>query len=238
MLAFGSKVHLLSISIPGDVARNAFHADIILVTNDLFDHCSPADVEKLRGPHTLVVANPGAASLLGEGVTVLRPWQCINSGQACITAVSAYTFNEHYPVSRGGLGFIISLGHYDIYYAGVTDLIPELETVHADIAILPVAAGPGTLNVERAVQLVDMLKPTSVIPSHWGTFGGTRLDVQVLERALTGRAEVVSFEKARNKLSIERSTFKIVTSTVPNILWLQYNALVERNRGKNTLCHQ
>jgi L-ascorbate metabolism protein UlaG (beta-lactamase superfamily) len=182
---------------PWRVARNAFHADVILVTNDLFDHCSPADVEKLRGPDTLVVANPGAAALLGEGVTVLRPWQCINWGEACITAVSAYTFNEHYPVSKGGLGFIISLGHYDIYYAGLTDLIPELECVHADIVILPVAAGPGTLNVDRAVQLVNRLRPQWVVPSHWGTFGGTHLDVQVLERALSGRAEVVNFEKAR-----------------------------------------
>ena len=58
---------------PWRVARNAFLADVILVTNDLFDHCSPADVDKLRGPDTLVVANPGAAALLGEGVTVLRP---------------------------------------------------------------------------------------------------------------------------------------------------------------------
>ena len=182
---------------PWRIARNAFLADVILVTNDLFDHCSPADIEKLRGPDTLVVANPGAAELLGEGVTVLRPWQCINSGQACITAVSAYTLNEHYPVSKGGLGFIISLGHYDIYYAGVTDLVPELETVHADIVILPIAAGPGTLNTDSAVQLIDMLKPKWVIPSHWGTFGGTRLDVQVLERALNGRAEVVDFEKVR-----------------------------------------
>jgi L-ascorbate metabolism protein UlaG (beta-lactamase superfamily) len=51
--------------------------------------------------------------------------------------------------------------------------------------------------VDRAVQLVDTLKPKWVIPSHWGTFGGTRLDVQVLERALDGRAEFVSFEETR-----------------------------------------
>jgi L-ascorbate metabolism protein UlaG (beta-lactamase superfamily) len=182
---------------PWRVARNAFHADVILVTNDLFDHCSPADVEKLRGPQTQVIANPGAADVLGEGITVLRPWQCLNAGEACITAVPAYTFNDHYPVSRSGMGFIISLGHYDIYYAGVTDLVPELERVHADIAILPVAAGQGTLNADRAAQLVDHLRPAWVIPSHWGTLSGTRLDVQVLERALQGRAEVVNLEKVR-----------------------------------------
>ncbi|RPJ01050.1 MAG: hypothetical protein EHM39_03880 [Chloroflexi bacterium] len=182
---------------PWRVARSAVPADVILVTNDLFDHCSPADVEKLCDVNTLVIASAEAASLLGDYVTVIRPWQCINHGGACITAVSAYTFGEYYPVSKGGLGFIISLGYYDIYYASVTDLVPELDCVRADIAILPVAAGPGTLNTEGAAALVDNLRAKWVIPSHWGTFGGTYLDVQVLERALDGRAEVVSFEKAR-----------------------------------------
>jgi L-ascorbate metabolism protein UlaG (beta-lactamase superfamily) len=182
---------------PWRVARSAIAADVILVTNDLFDHCSPADVEKLCDENTLVLASADAASLLGDYVTVLRPWQCINHGGACIKAVTAYTFTDHYPVSKGGLGFVISLGYYDIYYAGVTDLVPELECVQADIAILPVAAGHGTLNTEQAVELVEHLHAKWVIPSHWGTFGGTNLDVQVLERALDGRAELVSFEKAR-----------------------------------------
>ncbi len=182
---------------PWRVARSAVPADVILVTNDLFDHCSPADVEKLCNDNTLVVASPEAASLLGDYVTVLRPWQCINHGGARITAVTAYTFGDYCPVSKGGLGFIISLGYYDLYYAGVTDLVPELACVQADIAILPVAAGPGTLNADDAAVLVENLQAKWVIPSHWGTFGGTYLDVQVLERALAGRAEVVSFEKAR-----------------------------------------
>jgi L-ascorbate metabolism protein UlaG (beta-lactamase superfamily) len=170
---------------------------VILVTNDLFDHCSPADIEKLCGPDTRVITNPAAAALLGEGTTVLRPWQCLNVGEACITAVPAYTFSDHYPVSKGGLGFIVSIGHYDVYYAGVTDFVPDLERVRADIAVLPVAAGAGTLSIERAAQLVSAVKAKQVVPSHWGTFGGTRLDVQVLERALNGRAEVALLEQVR-----------------------------------------
>jgi L-ascorbate metabolism protein UlaG (beta-lactamase superfamily) len=182
---------------PWRITRNAFHADVILVTNDLYDHCSPADVEKLRGPETLVIANPGAAAALGDHVMSLRPWQCATVGDACIRAVPAYTFTDHYPVSKNGLGFVISIDYYDIYYAGVTDLVPELESVQSDIAIVPVAAGPGTLNQERAVQLVERIKAQWVIPSHWGTLGGTRLDVQGLERALGGRAQMVSFAETR-----------------------------------------
>jgi L-ascorbate metabolism protein UlaG (beta-lactamase superfamily) len=182
---------------PWRIARSAFLADVILITNDDYDHCSPADVEKLRGPHTRVVANAAAAAVLGGGVTVLRPWQCLNVDGARLTAVPAYTFTRHHPVSRGGLGFVISLDYYDIYYAGCTDMVPELGHIQGDIAILPVGAGQGTLDQARAVELVSRMKPTWVIPSHWGTSGGTQLDVQALARALEGQANVVMLGKMR-----------------------------------------
>ena len=182
---------------PWRIARSPFHADAILITHDEYDHCSPADIEKLRGPKTLVVANPSAARLLGHEAMILRPWQCMNVGSARVTAVPAYTYTAHHPVSKGGLGFVVSVDYYDIYYAGTTDFVPELETIRCDVAILPLAAGPGTLNLERTVDLVKVLRPTWVIPSHWGTLGGTSVEVQALVRALDGLAKVVTFEKLR-----------------------------------------
>jgi len=182
---------------PWHVARNAFHADAILVTSDQYDHCSPADIDKLRGPNTIVVANPLAAAALGDHARVLRPWQSLNIGSARVTAVPAYTFTYHHPVSKGELGFIISLDYYDIYYAGSTDVVPELEHVQADVAILPVAAGQGTMSAEQAASLVDRMRPTWVIGSHWGTLGGTHLDVQALAREIGDRSKVVMLDKMR-----------------------------------------
>jgi L-ascorbate metabolism protein UlaG (beta-lactamase superfamily) len=182
---------------PWRITRNAFHADAIIVTNDLFDHCSPADVEKLRGPETVVLASAHAADALSGDVIVLRPWQCMNIGEACITAVPAYTFTDHYPVSKGGLGFVVSIDYYDIYYAGVTDWLPELERLRADIAIVPIDAGPGTLDQDGMETLVDVMEPEWVIPSHWGTFGGTHLDVHAWDHALDGKAKVAAFDKVR-----------------------------------------
>src|SRR5438046_2120380 len=148
---------------PWRVARNEFHADVILVTHDHYDHCSPADVEKLRRPDTVVVTNHMAASVLG-GFTVLRPWQALNVGRASIKVVPAY--NSHHPKEFECLGFVISLDHYDIYYAGDTDLIPEMSMIHPDIAILPIG-GMQTMGVDEAVEAVQRLRPRWVIPSHW-----------------------------------------------------------------------
>lgn len=182
---------------PWRVARNAYVADVILISNDEYDHCSPADIEKLRGPNTLVIANAGAAAVIGGDAIILRPWQSMTIGPARVTAVPAYTFTYHHPVSKGELGFIISLDFYDIYYAGSTDIVPEMGNIHADIAILPVGAGQGTMNLERTVEFVNRMKPGCVIPSHWGTIGGTQLDVQALARALDGQTNLTVLEKMR-----------------------------------------
>ncbi len=180
---------------PWRVARNAFHADIILVTHDHYDHCSPADVEKLRGPGTVVISNNPVTSILKD-VTLLRPWQVVNVERVCIKAVPAY--NSHHPKEFDGLGFVISLDHYDIYYAGDTDLIPEMSTIHPDIAILPIG-GRQTMDVMNAVEAVRRLRPRWVIPSHWGTTseGGSAIDARIFTDHVRQEnlAEVVMLEK-------------------------------------------
>jgi len=182
---------------PWRIARSAFHADIILLSNDTYDHCSPADIDKLRGPQTVVVGSAAVAAALSLPVTVLRPWQSINLGPARITAVPAYTFTPHHPATKGELGYIVSVDYYDIYYAGTSDIIPELKHVQADIAIVPVAAGQGTMTPESAAQFLNTMRPRWVVPSHWGTLGGTQLDVQRLDHALDDDISMVVHETVR-----------------------------------------
>ncbi len=190
---------------PWRVVHTGDYADAILLSNDQYDHCSPADVAKLCGPDTVVIGNEPAARVIGDDIVVLRPWQSLNIGNARITAVPAYTYTEHHPVSKGEIGFVISIGYYDLYYAGSTDAVPELERIHADIAILPLAAGEGTMSPEGITHLVRTLCPSWVVPSHWGTLGGTHYDVQALERLIQAAYEgtpdaapkVVQVEKVR-----------------------------------------
>ena len=56
-------------------------AGVVLVSHEHSDHCSPQDVERVRGPGTVVVASPAAAQkLLGE-LHVLRPGERMTVGQ-------------------------------------------------------------------------------------------------------------------------------------------------------------
>lgn len=152
---------------PWRITRHTFLADLILVGHHHYDHCSLADIHKLRGAETRIIASEKAAHDI-EGATVLRPWQSIQVDRAGIQAVPAYSPDSLlHPRADGGLGFVISLNYYDIYYAGDTQIIPEMARLHPDIAILPID-GSGTLTVEDAVQVVKQMRPKWVIPANYG----------------------------------------------------------------------
>jgi L-ascorbate metabolism protein UlaG (beta-lactamase superfamily) len=73
------------------------------------------------------------------------------------------------------LGFLIH-GPYSIYFAGDTDLFPDMANLadRLDIALLPVwgwgpTLGAGHLDPYRAAMALQMLEPRLAIPIHWGT---------------------------------------------------------------------
>jgi L-ascorbate metabolism protein UlaG (beta-lactamase superfamily) len=174
---------------PWRVTRNGAPADVILVSHDHYDQCSLADIEKLRGPETRIIGNERVAQMV-EGCTVLRPWQSASVGRACMMTVPAYSPNDsRYPQDEGGLGFVISVNFFDIYYAGDTQIIPEMSRIHPDIAILPID-GQGTLTVSEATEVVKQMVPKWVIPCNWND-SATRLDAQRFAREVGDSAEVV-----------------------------------------------
>lgn len=173
---------------PWRTTRAEQPADIILVSHDHYENFSLADIEKLRGPETLVIGNERVAREL-EGCTVLRPWQSVSVGRACIKAVPAYSPTDaRHAVSEGGLGFIISLNYYDVYYAGDTQLIPEMSSIKPDIAILPID-GNGTMTVDDAAQAVAQMRPRWTIPYNWNN--GSRVNAHMFEREGSAFTEVV-----------------------------------------------
>lgn len=154
-------------------------ADIILVSHEHHDHCSPDDVALISTPDTIVVANPQATKILGPGTIVLRAWQSAPTiGGLTLRAVPAYSLDKPSHVKEnGGLGFTITFrDHSVLYFAGDTDLIPEMDRIQCDVALLPVG-GDYTMSVEEAVQAAQQLAPQHAIPMHYGSgVSGTPLE--------------------------------------------------------------
>jgi L-ascorbate metabolism protein UlaG (beta-lactamase superfamily) len=173
---------------PWRVTRAERPADAILITNDHHENFSVADIAKLRGEHTQIITNARVAKEL-EGCTVLRPWQSACIGRTCIKAVPAYSLNDSsYALEQGGLGFVISMNFYDIYYAGDTERIPEMASIHPDIAILPID-GSGTMTADEAALAVAQMRPRWAIPCNWNS--SNRVSAAVFQREAAAHTEVV-----------------------------------------------
>ncbi len=74
------------------------------------------------------------------------------------------------------LGFLIQ-GSREIYFAGDTDLFPEMEVLSdsIDVALLPVwgygpTLGAGHLDPYRAAKALPGIGPKIAVPIHWGTY--------------------------------------------------------------------
>lgn len=179
---------------PWRVSKTTFLADVILIGHEHYEHFSLADIEKLRGPDTQIYTNAAVAAQL-DGAQVLRPWHSVNVDRARITAVPAYSPTDmRHPVEAGGLGFLISLNFYDIYYAGDTQRIPEMDRVQPDLAILPID-GSGTLTMQEAAEVVKVMRPRYTMPCNWGMDGiATSAPVQAaldFKAAVAGRSDVI-----------------------------------------------
>lgn len=174
---------------PWRLSRVTFLADIILIGHGHYEHFSPSDIEKVRGPNTLILTNSFVAAQV-PGAEVLREYQSKVVDRARITAIPAYSPTS--PMHRredGGLGFLISVNLYDIYYAGDTQITPEVQRVAPDIAVLPID-GNGTMAVEEAALLVREMRPRYVIPCNWGVGGVTQADAERFGRLVGERSEV------------------------------------------------
>jgi len=174
---------------PWRITRPDHTADVILISHDHFDHCSSADVEKIRGQRSQIIASRTAAAHF-EGAISARPWQVFNIGRASIRTVPAY--NAAHPQALEHLGFLIGLDHYDLYYVGDSGVLPEMAKLRPDILILPIG-GSHSMTLSEALEAVRLMRPRYVIPSHWGSThdGGTYLEAQVFAQQVGTASEVI-----------------------------------------------
>ena len=175
-------------------------ADVILISHEHFDHCSPGDVARIRDVHqTFVVANPTAANTreLVPPIHVIRPGGDVQYGRLSIRAVPAYNVNKFrspgvpfHPREREHVGFICRAEGVTWYFAGDTDAIPEMAQFGpVDYAFLPVS-GTYVMTAEEAAEAVRMLRPRVVIPMHYGAVVGSVEDARRLAVLVGDVAEV------------------------------------------------
>ncbi len=172
-------------------------ADVLMVSHDHGDHLSSDDIGKIRTKSTVVFASPPAAKKLAPPVTTLAPGHSARHGELSVRAVPAYNVNKFrspgvpfHPRESQHVGFVFEVDGLRFYFAGDTDVIPEMDEIGpVDFAFLPVS-GTYVMTAEEAAEAVRRIRPRVVIPMHYGSIAGSVEDAQKLARLAPEGVEV------------------------------------------------
>ena len=174
-------------------------ADLVLVSHEHHDHCSPEDVALISGPDTMVVAAAKAAEQL-PGAKAVRPGDRLAVAGIEIEAVRAYNVNKFrspgvpfHPPEAEHVGFVVTVDGARIYHTGDSDHIPEMAEIDCDVALLPVS-GKYVMTVEEAAEAARTLNPQIVVPMHYGSGIGTADDGQRLAELYDGEVAILEAE--------------------------------------------
>lgn len=170
-------------------------ADLILVTHSHGDHYSAADIKRLSGPATLVLAGFDA-----PGATRIQPGESRKIGDLLVEAVPAYNIAkaQYHPKSARFCGFVLSAEGARIYDAGDTERIPEMKDIACDIAFLPLGQTYTMGSVDEAAQSALDVKAKIAVPFHYGLYEGTEQDAEAFVAALKAKGvEALRIEKRK-----------------------------------------
>jgi L-ascorbate metabolism protein UlaG (beta-lactamase superfamily) len=144
--------------------------DVVLLTHHHGDHVNRAAVEALSGDATKLFGPRKAQRKAGRPITVVGPGDKMSVEGITIEAVHAYnpkrTLRPTFHRRGECVGYVLQIGGKRIYHAGDTGLIGEMSTLgQIDVAFLPIG-GTFTLDIGRAVEAVNVIKPQVVVPMH------------------------------------------------------------------------
>ena len=152
-------------------------ADFVLLTHPHYDNFSEADIERVRGERTVLVAPASMKKQLDDADHFMRPGDMLQLDGFDVLAVPAHNVEKkfHTP-GQGWLGYVFTIGDVTFYHAGDTDFLPSMYGIRCDVAFLPVG-GHYTMGVEDAARAGEACGAEVIVPIHWGEPHGTEEDI-------------------------------------------------------------
>ena len=152
----------------GDLSRMK-SADLIVITDDVGHHLDAKAIAKLRKPGAPVVIAPNGLKRVPDGIVLRNGERTVAAGIG-IEAVPAYdvTPGEPYHPKGEANGYVLSVGGKRIYFAGVTECVPEVRAVkNIDIAFFPMNVPLARMEPAAAIECLRAIKPAVVYPYHY-----------------------------------------------------------------------
>jgi L-ascorbate metabolism protein UlaG (beta-lactamase superfamily) len=152
----------------GDLSR-ARRADLILITDDPGHHLDVQAIQQLRKPGAPVVIAANGKSKVPDGIVLANGESTVAAGIR-VEAIAAYDIKPGPPEHPKGdaNGYVITVGGKRIYFAGVTECVPELKALkNIDVAFLPMNIPVERMTPTAAAACAKSLKPKVVYLYHY-----------------------------------------------------------------------
>jgi L-ascorbate metabolism protein UlaG (beta-lactamase superfamily) len=179
---------------PYKIKSGSEKADMILITHSHYDHCSVSDMQQIIKEGTKIILTADSQSKITRfnvpiDIQIVEPNQELAFGDIKISTFPAYNVDKSFhPKEEGWVGYLIKINDAIIYFAGDTDLIPEMQKLTGYnqpdkkfVAMLPVG-GKFTMNAEEAAEAAKLIKPSLTIPIHYGAIVGSIEDANEFVR--------------------------------------------------------
>lgn len=185
-------------------------ADLILVTDDPAHHLDVKAIARLRKPGAPVVMPASGSTQVPDGVVLGNGASGTFAGVR-VDSIAAYDLTPGEPVHPKGEanGYVVTIGGRRLYFAGVTECVPELLALgRIDVAFMPMNIPPSRMAPAVVADCVKRLKPAVVYVYHydqplttWITNPATPRPDTAASRAITRSVE--DFRKAMAGAAVE-----------------------------------
>jgi L-ascorbate metabolism protein UlaG (beta-lactamase superfamily) len=152
----------------GDLSR-AKRADLILITDDVGHHLDVKAIQQLRKPGAPVVIAANGKSRVPDGI-VLANGESTTAAGIRVESIAAYDIKPGPPEHPKGEanGYVVTLGGKRIYFAGVTECVPEVKSLkNIDVAFMPMNIPVERMMPAAAAECTKVLKPKVVYLYHY-----------------------------------------------------------------------
>ena len=169
-------------------------ANIIFITHTHYDHFSLKDIEKVKKKDTVIVGPEGIEEVqkigfLKENIKIVKPNQSYEIEGIKVETVPAYNLDKKFhPKENEWVGYILNLQGVKYYIAGDTDDIEEIRNIKCDVAFIPIG-GTYTMDAKEAANLVNVMQPKIVVPTHYGSIVGRKEDAQIFAQKLNANIQ-------------------------------------------------
>ena len=162
-----------------------YDADYIFITHSHYDHFSKEDILNIKNDNTVIIGPYDIydkcleMGFSKDRVIKVKPCEEYDYGVIRFKTVYAYNLNKTFHLKESNwVGYLLEFEGKKYYIAGDTDVIMDNLSVlkNIDVAFIPIG-GTYTMDALEASKFVNMFKPKTVIPIHYGMVVGSEKDL-------------------------------------------------------------